>query len=261
MEQVAGENFDNGMATWQEYQAAPWGRLRYGIARANLESHLPSPPAYILDLGGGNGFDAVPLAKDGFAVSVIDFSQEMIAQGKRLAEAEGVADKMAFAVGDAMQLADQFSQPTFDAVLCHNVLQYVVEPTAVLTSIHNLLKPNGVLSLIITNPHTETFGFALREYDMQAALENIDKRTKYVAPFDTTIQRYTDSELITMLNSTGFSVEAQYGIRCVCDFVADNERKFDPDFYEQLEELEMALRDKRPYISLARFYHFVGEKE
>ncbi len=248
------------MAAWQSYQEAPWGKLRYRVARANLKPHLPQPPARILDLGGGNGLDAVPFAKDGFKVSVMDFSTEMITQGKLLAEAEGVADKMVFAVGDATQLADHFPQPIFDAVLCHNVLQYVTEPTAVLTAVYNTLKPNGVLSLIITNPHTETLGLALREYDMQAALENIGKRQKYVELFGTKIQQYTDNELITMLTSTGFSVEAQYGIRCICDFMADNERKFDPGFYEQLEALEMAVRDKRPYLSLARFYHFIGKK-
>ncbi|MCA9931576.1 MAG: methyltransferase domain-containing protein, partial [Anaerolineales bacterium] len=199
MEHVAGKNFDNGMAAWQEYQKAPWGKLRYRIARANLEPHLPSPPAHILDLGGGNGFDAVPLAKDGFTISVLDFSAEMITQGMRLAQAEGAIKKVTFAAGDATQLSEYFSGPTFDAVLCHNVVQYVSEPTAVLQSIHNTLKPNGILSLMITNPHAETFSYALREYDMQTALENLDKRTKYVELFDTTIQRYTDNELTSIL--------------------------------------------------------------
>lgn len=257
METITGQNFDAGMIAWNEYQAAPWGKLRYRVARANLDKHLPTLPASILDLGGGNGFDAVPLAKDGFACTVVDFSTEMLVQGQKLATAEGVASRMLFREGSAEKLTDLFPSPGFDVVLCHNVLQYVVEPTAVLAAIHHTLKPNGILSLMITNPFTETFGFALREYDCQSALEYIDKPTKYVESFDATIQRYTESDLIGMLTATGFTVQAQYGVRCVCDFMADNERKFDPVFYEELEALEMALRDKRPYISLARFYHFI----
>ncbi|MCA9932120.1 MAG: methyltransferase domain-containing protein, partial [Anaerolineales bacterium] len=199
MEKVGGQNFDDGMAAWQAYQDAPWGKLRYRIAQANLEPHLPKTPANILDLGGGNGFDAIPLAQNGFSLSILDFSAEMIAQGQQLAETRGVADNTAFAIGNAEQLADHYAEPAFDVVLCHNVLQYVADVTAVLTSIHNTLKPGGILSLMITNPHTETLSYALREYDMQTALENLDKRTKYVELFDTTIQRYTDNELTSIL--------------------------------------------------------------
>ncbi|MCP5101245.1 MAG: methyltransferase domain-containing protein, partial [Chloroflexi bacterium] len=165
MEKISGKNFDQGMIAWQDYQQAPWGKLRYRIAHANMAPHLPQHPAHILDLGGGNGFDAIPLAKKGFSVSVMDFSAEMVTQGQQLAEAEGVVDKILFEVGDATQLADRFSEPIFDMVMCHNVLQYVEDVTAVLISIHNILKPGGILSLIITNPYAQTLGFALREYD------------------------------------------------------------------------------------------------
>jgi S-adenosylmethionine-dependent methyltransferase len=261
MNVATGDNFDKGMHAWQAYQEAPWGKLRYRIGRANLQPHLPQPPARVLDLGGGNGFDAVPLAQDGFSVSVLDFSAEMVAQGQRFAEAKGVSDRVTFIVEDATQLADRISEPTFDVVLCHNVLQYVEDGTAVFTSIFNALKPNGILSLIITNPYAETLAAALRDYDMQVALDYLDQQEKYVEMFDTIIQRHTDTELMAMLTSANFVVEAQYGIRCICDFIADNERKFDPDFYTQLEVLEMAVRDKRPYISLARFYHFIALKK
>ena len=260
MEKVVGQKFDDGMAAWQAWQDAPWGKLRYRIAQANLEPHLPQPPAKILDLGGGNGLDAIPLAQAGFQLSVLDLSAEMIAQGQQIAEAKGIADKMTHAVGNAEQLADHYAEPIFDVVLCHNVLQYVEDVTAVLQSIHNTLKPNGTLSLIITNPYSDTFGLALREYDLKGAIEQIGKRTKYVKTFDTIIQRYTDNEIIEMLRSTGFTIEAQYGIRTLCDYMADNEPKYDPDFYQQLEALEMAVRDKRPYLSLAHFYHFIGQK-
>ena len=37
------------------------------------------------------------------------------------------------------------------------------------------------------------------------------------------------------------------------DFIADNERKFEPDFYEQLETVELAVSNQYPYKLLARF--------
>ncbi len=253
--------FDKAMSDWNAYQDAPWGKLRYRVANANLEKHLPKRPLTILDVGGGNGVDAIHLAKQGHAVTVVDFSAEMLVQGRQLAEANGVADKISFqqaAVGD---LGNLFLEPTFDLLLCHNVLQYVENVTAVLHALNQLLHPNGLLSLIITNPHAETYAKAFRDFDMAGALAEIDKKEHYVATFDTTIQRYTDDELKGMLETAVFTLVKQYGIRSVCDFISDNDLKYKPDFYEQLEALEIALSDKYPYYLLARFYHLIAQKE
>lgn len=260
MKAVAGSNFDNAMAEWQTYKETPWGRLRYRVAAANLADHLPPAPAQILDIGGGDGEDSIPLAQQGYTVRVLDFSSEMVAHGNQAARAAGVADRITFEKGDVTQLGQHLAETVFDVVLCHNVLQYVPEPTAVLTDLYNLLHPNGLLSLIITNPHAEPLAAALRDYNIADALRYLDTHKKYVPLFDTTIQRYDDSELITLLQQCGFAVTAQYGIRCVCDYMADNSLKHDPDFYTQLEALELALRDKRPYLSLARAYHFIAQK-
>lgn len=257
MEKVTGRNFDNGFADWQAYQQAPWGKLRYRVAQANLQHHLPLPPARILDLGGGNGLDTIPLVKLGYTAVILDFSHEMIAQGQRLAAQEKVADKITFQIEDAAQFV---GQEEFDIILCHNLLQYVEDVTAVLQNIHQTLRTGGIFSLMITNPFTETLACALRDYDLAAAQENLTKSKKYVETFDTNIQRYTDAELKTMLQNCGFTLLEQYGIRAICDFMADNERKFDPDFYEQLEALELAVSNQYPFKLLARFYQFICQK-
>lgn len=260
MEKATPQNFDNGFSLWNEYQQAPWGKLRYRVAAANLERHLPQRPLHFLDVGGGNGRDAVALARQGHTVTVLDFSTVMLRQGRQLAQEANVSDRITFQEGDVSLLAENYPQPTFDAALCHNLLQYVDEPTAVLTTIFNALHINGILSLMITNPFVETYALALREYDLPAALAGLGQRTRYVPMFDTTIQRYTDEEMAQMLASVGFTVAAQYGVRCICDFIADNERKSDPDFYAQLEELELALSERHPYKLLARFYQFMCQK-
>lgn len=259
MNKVTGTNFDDGFADWQSYQEAPWGKLRYRVAQANLQKHLPQPPAHILDLGGGNGLDSVPLVKDGFTAVILDFSQEMVAQGQKLAQKEQISDKIKFKIGDVTQFVTD--QPQFDIVLCHNVLQYVDDVTAVLHNIHQLLRPGGIFSLIITNPFTETLAHALRDTDLQAALGSLNQSTKYIKTFDTTIQNYTDADLKIMLDAAGFTLLEQYGIRCICDFIPDNERKFEADFYAQLETLELAVSNQYPYKLLARFYQFLCQKQ
>ena len=54
--------FDSHMPEWKEWQNAPWGRLRYKIGQMNLLRHLPKGTLRVLDIGSGNGFDAIPLA-------------------------------------------------------------------------------------------------------------------------------------------------------------------------------------------------------
>lgn len=117
MNRVTGSNFDNGFANWQDYQQAPWSRLRYRVAQANLQRYLPPPPAHILDLGGGNGLDTIPLLKLGYTAVILDFSQEMVSQGQKLAEQEQVGDNILFQIGDATKV--DFEQDEFDIIFCN----------------------------------------------------------------------------------------------------------------------------------------------
>ena len=55
--------FDNSMPQWIKEQNQPWGRLKYKMAQANLATYLSERPLAILDAGGGNGYDSIPLAR------------------------------------------------------------------------------------------------------------------------------------------------------------------------------------------------------
>src|SRR3954451_12322722 len=55
--------------------------------RLLLRSVLPHPPARIADLGCGTGSLSLLLARDGYDVTGIDLSENMVAQAKRKAEA------------------------------------------------------------------------------------------------------------------------------------------------------------------------------
>ncbi|MCE7982081.1 MAG: hypothetical protein DYG89_12875 [Caldilinea sp. CFX5] len=64
-----------------------------------------------------------------------------------------------------------------------------------------------------------------------------------------------------MLNRCGFRLQTFYGVRSLCDYIADNDRKTDPAFFAQLEALEMAVRDKHPFKLIARFWHLIARKQ
>ncbi|MGO4759164.1 methyltransferase domain-containing protein, partial [Streptomyces sp. 2MCAF27] len=89
------EKFNTAMTTWQEWQDAPWGRLRYSIAEANLLRHLDGQggePLRVLDLAGGDGGDAIRLAARGHYVTIVDYAPAMLAAATERAVAGGVTE-------------------------------------------------------------------------------------------------------------------------------------------------------------------------
>lgn len=88
----AAEKFDTAMTAWQEWQDAPWGRLRYAIAEANLARHLGGDGGSlrILDLAGGDGGDAVRLAARRHHITIVDYAPAMFAAAAERASAAGL---------------------------------------------------------------------------------------------------------------------------------------------------------------------------
>jgi S-adenosylmethionine-dependent methyltransferase len=74
------------------------------------------------------------------------------------------------------------------------------------------------------------------------------------------MQVYTPEELSTLLTQHGYHVAAYYGIRCLCDYWGDNQRKADPAIFAQLQRLEFALTDRHPYNLLARYLQIIATR-
>lgn len=258
MNNIAQE-FNQGIQIWKENQIAPWGRLRYTMVMANLEPHL-AQAQYILDMGGGNGVESVLLAKQGYQVALVDFSTEMLAEGKLAIDDAELSTQITQYQADVLDLPKLFDQGTFDVALFHNVLQYVPDPIGALQAIAHVLKPNAIFSFGIINPYSEVLIPALREFDLGKALDNVGTKVKRNNIFGRTHPLYDLDELKQMLCNTGFCVEHHYGVRCLCDYIADNELKSNQDSFAKLEQLEMAVRDKHPYNLFARFWHLIARR-
>jgi SAM-dependent methyltransferase len=87
---------------------SPHGRLEFARTVELLERVLPSPPARVLDLGGGTGVHARWLAAAGFEVVLVDLMAGHVAQAARI-------DGVRAMVGDARAL--RLDSDSFDVVL------------------------------------------------------------------------------------------------------------------------------------------------
>ena len=84
--------FSEKLAQWREYTETPWARIRYATVAEVLRRQCAAlgPHLRILDVGGGDGMDALPLAHAGHEVTIVDPSQAWLDEAQRRAEAEGV---------------------------------------------------------------------------------------------------------------------------------------------------------------------------
>ena len=252
--------FDAHIEIWRHEQSMPWQRVKRNVALSNLLGHMGQPAIHVLDAGGGNGLHAVPLAQLGHKIDVVDYSQEMIVDGTATVAASGLLEKVTFHHGMIEDIPSLFPRDQFDAVLCHNVLQYVRDVPAALQAILAPLKRDGIVSVIAINHYSNTYHRAFLAGNLDSALELIDAR-EFNTIFDTVATGYTAAEMEDMLRSVGCVVRASYGLLCIMGYWGDNERKSQPDIENKLEKLEFALTDKYPYKLLARYFQVIGQKQ
>ncbi|MFJ8142631.1 methyltransferase domain-containing protein [Streptomyces sp. NPDC096013] len=257
----APEKFTTAMTTWQEWQDAPWGRLRYAIAEANLLRHLGDlggGPLRILDLAGGDGADGVRLAARGHHVTIVDYAPAMLTAATERAVAGGVSELVTCVEADATDLPRDIANGEFDVVLCHNLLQYMDDVPCTLASALSPLKAGGLVSVMAINRHSAPLNIAVREMDPAAALAALDTDQARTQMFDSALTLHTAEEIIHALRELGCRDIAHYGIRSFCDYITDDARKHEPDFYADLERLELATTARPPYMHTARLFQLTA---
>jgi ubiquinone/menaquinone biosynthesis C-methylase UbiE len=122
-----------------------WGELEQFRTQAILARHLPSAPAVILDVGGGTGAYAFPLAKQGYKVHLVDPVELHLEQARSFAESSGIT-LASITQGDARHL--DFPSSSIDVVLLLGPLYHLVERSDRLQALHEarrVLRSRSVL--------------------------------------------------------------------------------------------------------------------
>lgn len=115
----------------------------------------------VLDLAAGTGASSTPFQRAGAQVVPCDFSQGMLAAGKRR------HPELPFTAGDALRLP--FAAETFDAVTISFGLRNVHDPDAGLAELLRVTKPGGrVVVCEFSQPTWAPFRKVYAEYLMRA---------------------------------------------------------------------------------------------
>jgi len=111
-----------------------------------LERFLPRPPAVVVDVGGGTGAYALPLARAGYEVHLLDAFEPHVRQARAGSEKQPDAPLRLVTLGDARALP--FSDATADALLLFGPLYHLPDAgdrVQALNEARRVLRPDGVL--------------------------------------------------------------------------------------------------------------------
>ncbi|MBB5869394.1 2-polyprenyl-3-methyl-5-hydroxy-6-metoxy-1,4-benzoquinol methylase [Allocatelliglobosispora scoriae] len=223
-------------------QAVIWAALREEMARTGRSLR-------VVDVGGGTGGFAVPLARAGHSVTVIDPSPDALAAAERRAAEAGVAGLITARQGDADSLAELVEPASVDLVLCHTVLEVVDDPAKVTAALAQVLLPGGAASVVVVNRAAAVLA--------KAVAGQIDAAEQLLDQAEGTPRRYDAESAAELLRSAGLTVEKLHGVRVIADLIPGALADADP---EGLLRFELAVSGLAPYRDIATQLHLFARK-
>ena len=211
-------------------------------------------PLRILDLGGGTGELAVPLAGLGphvvESVTVVDPSPDALAALARRAGESGIPDCVVALQGDADTLAEVLPGRQFDLVCCHGVLEFVDDPQASLRSLAAAMAPGGALSLLVASRLAGVVHRALAG-DFTGATVILDTPDGRWGAGDPLPRRFDLPYLRVLVTAAGLHVQTWHGVRLLSELV--------PSAHVDTEQAQAALLGLEERLAGHPAYPWLGE--
>ncbi len=210
----------------------------------------------VLDVGMGQGTQALRLARAGHQVTGLERDATMIAAAREAlaGQPEGIRERMRIIEGDGRDTGVHFLPGSFDVVLCHGVLMYVEEPDPVLAGLARMLAPGGLLSLLVRNGDALAMRPGLYG-DWGGALAAFDT-TAYRNRLGLDVRADRLATLTAKLAGIGAPLHTWYGVRVFTDTAPDGAPV--PDDLDALLAAEERAGRTDPYRGVAALLHLCG---
>lgn len=264
-----GDNtFVAGQQPWLERLGNLRNVVRQEMVTRQLAAHLPRGPLRVLDVGAGQGTQALRLARRGHSVTAVEPDGRM-----RAAFEQGAAgltprqrEHVTLVATDLAGLASVTQPTAYDVVMCHGVLMYLPESSAAVAALARRAAPGGVVSIVARNGGAMAWRPAAR-HDWGAALAMLDEMqraaaegrdARYRNEIGVDARADTLASLTADCEAAGLKVVAWYGIRVASDDVAVDAPAPEGDELAALLEVEERLGSTDPYRALATLVHVVA---
>ncbi|MFJ2647033.1 class I SAM-dependent methyltransferase [Streptomyces sp. NPDC087420] len=215
----------------------------------------------ILDVGMGQGTQALRLARAGHTVTGLESDADMLATAREALAGEpaGIRERVTLIEGDGLETGVHFLPGSFDVVLCHGVLMYVQEPDAMLAGLARMLASGGLLSLLVRNADALALRPGLAG-DWPGALNAFETDT-YTNRLGVQVRADRLDALTATLAGIAAPLHAWYGVRVFTDHAPNGTPPPGEGADGDLERL-LAAEDRagrtEPYRRVAALLHLCG---
>lgn len=235
------------------------GWVRTHVVDAHLRAHLPPAPAPVVDVGGGAGVQALPLARRGHRVTIVDPSAGMLerAAATLAREPAAVGARVDLVRASGTEAVDLLGAGRFAGVLCHGVISYLPDPEPLLAALCALARPGGLVSILAKNAatmavrpaHEERWRDALAAFDLDSEVNSLGLHTR----------GDTVEDLSRRLARYGVDDLGWYGVRLFVE-AWPPDRRVDPGEVDDVLAVELEASRREPYRRLSRLFHLLGRR-
>jgi ubiquinone/menaquinone biosynthesis C-methylase UbiE len=247
------------------------GQIEFLRTQNIISRYLKSPPAIVLDVGGAAGRYSCWLAKEGYAVHLVDPVPLHIEQAKEASSAQSETPITICMVGDARQL--EFDAEFADAVLLLGPLYHLVEAQdrhRSLTEAYRVLKPGGHLFAGAISRFASTIDGLVSGYYLDPIFQQIMRcdletgqhrnPTNHPAYFMDTFFHHPD-ELKAEVTSAGFEMKGLFAVEGLSYLMKDFEQNWNTeDTREFLFEIIGKIESEPGLIGASPHVMCVGVK-
>lgn len=202
----------------------------------------------ILDFGSGNGATAAHFAELGNHVTAIEPDGETV-KGRFPGEYVQLTG--------SLEALEGLPEGSFDAVLCHNELEYVPDQAGTVKALRGKLKPGGLLSVLKHNRPGRVMQMAVLLNNFEAANALLDGEEGQAAAYGA-IRYYADEDVARW--EPGLRLVKTLGQRTFWDLQQKQEIQADPQWQTDMLALEHRVSTLPEYQAIAFFHHLFFEK-
>ncbi|RZS34781.1 2-polyprenyl-3-methyl-5-hydroxy-6-metoxy-1,4-benzoquinol methylase [Herbihabitans rhizosphaerae] len=214
----------------------------------------------VVDVGGGSGVWAVPLAVAGCTVTVIEPSPNALATLQRRAAEAGVSDRVTATQGDSDALTALVPAGSADLVLGHGMLEVVDEVKTAIAAMAETVAPGGAVSVLVANRFAAVLHRAIagRLVDARRLLD--DPAGELPGAGDQLLRRFDTEGLRQVLTDAGLAVELVQGYGVLSDLVPGAVLESQPGAADSLAELELVAATTPQLRDVASQLHAIARK-
>jgi ubiquinone/menaquinone biosynthesis C-methylase UbiE len=263
------DHYSSGYEAGRLYEGT--GNLDRERSRELLARFLPSPPATVLDVGGGPGGHACWLAQRGYQVHLIDITPLHVQMAREASERQPEAPLASANLGDACSLP--WNDETADAVLLFGPLYHLTDEKDRLVALQEarrVLKSGGILFAVGISRFASMFDGLRQEFLKDPRFAEIVTQdlkdgqhrnpTRQPEYFMDTFFHHPD-QLRQEVAQAGFEMRGVYGVEGPCWLLRDFEGWWsNTEYRERLLQIARTVETESSLLGVSAHLIAVARK-